>query len=151
MSVRVWSSPPVQVTNPQGFLVWTAKVVQYCSGGYINVFPSDLTGAPASTWIMTFGRAADWTAASADAQCTDLFAGDLPSTINTVPDLVAYLRPRTVGDVPTARRQTITTNLNNLGIVTSDFTLTTPLLKVLQRILSTLMEKDSNFGTGFVF
>jgi hypothetical protein len=146
MSLRVWASPPVTVNG-----VNTAKAEQYCTGGFVNFFPSNMDGTPASTWIVTVGRAADWTAASADAALVDLFGGDLPSTVDTTADLKSLLRTRTVGDVPLARRNTITGQLDTLGVARADFTLTTPLWKVFQRTISTLVEKDANFGSGFNF
>jgi hypothetical protein len=150
MSVRVWAGPWVQDTFA-GATRWKSQAEQYCTGGFSNFFPSNLDGSPASTWVITAGRAQDWTAAIADASLTDIFAGDLPGTINSRDDLIAFLRGRTVGDVPLARRQAIQANLDSLGVARADFTLTTPLWKVFQRIISTLFEKDGNFASVFSF
>jgi hypothetical protein len=146
MSVRVWASPPVSLNGGTAFI---PKAEQYCTGGARNFFPTNPDGTPASTWIITIGKAVDWTTASADAALVDVFAGDLPGTINSRDDLIAYLRIRTVGDVPIARRQTIQAQLDTLVVPRADFTLTTPLWKVFQRVISTLSEKDSNFAAGF--
>jgi hypothetical protein len=128
-----------------------AKAEQYCTGGFVNFFPSNVDGTPASTWIITIGRAADWTAASADTALVDIFGGDLPATVDSVADLKTLLRTRTVGDVPVARRNVITAQLDTLGVARADFTLTTPLWKVFQRVISVLLEKDANFASGFNF
>lgn len=148
MSIRVWVSPPIKVTNENAYY---PKAENYCDGGCVNWAPVNSDGTPAATWWVTIGRASDWTAAAADSQLTDVFAGDLPASINTVADLKALLRTRVVGDIALARRQQITTNLNNFGVITSDFTLQTPLWKVFQRLISTLSEKDYNFGAEFSF
>src|SRR5678815_5674826 len=95
MSLRVWASPPVLVSG-----VSVAKAAQYCTGGAANFFPSNADGTPASTWVITVGRAADWTAANADTALVDLFGGDIPTTVDTAADLKTLLRTRTVGDVP---------------------------------------------------
>lgn len=144
--IRVWASPPVLADG-----AYSAKADQYCTGGFVNFFPSNLDGTPASTWVITVGRASDWTAAEADAALVDIFAGDLPGTIDSPQDLRAFIRSRTVGDVPVGRRQTIQANLDTLGVPRADFVLATPLWKVFQRITSTLLEKDFNFGSGFNF
>lgn len=148
MSIRIWVSPPVKVANENAYY---PKAEDYCNGGSVNWAPVNADGTPAATWWVTAGRSSDWAAALADSQLIDVFAGDLPASVNTVADFKALLRTRTVGDIAQARRQQITTNLNNLGVVTSDFTLTTPLWKVFQRLISTLSEKDHNFGGGFDF
>lgn len=149
MSIRVWVSPPVLVNNG-AFNEWQSTAQKYCAG-FNNFFPSNADGSPASAWIITVGRAADWTAASADTALVDLFGGDLPSTIDTIAGLTALLRTRTVADVPLARRTAIINALDSIGVVHSDFTGTTPLWKVFQRVISTLAEKDSNFAAGFSF
>jgi hypothetical protein len=148
MSVRVWACPWVGTGTSDD--PYRSRAQQYCTA-FASFFPSNADGTPASSWVITFGRSADWTAASADAQLTDLFAGDLPGTIDSPADLRAFLRSRTIGDVPLARRQAIQANLDSLGVLRSDFTLTTPLWKVMQRVASTLFEKDANFAGGFNF
>lgn len=105
-----------------------------------NFIPS-LTGAPSSTWALAAVRAADFTAIDADTTCDDLFQGDLPANVNTRDDLAAYLRSRTISDVPLARRTAITAVLDKYAVDRTDFTGQTPLWRVLQRVVSTL------FGT----
>lgn len=147
MSLRIFSSPPVSsIIN--GATVYDALASKYCNGN-VNFFPSTLSGSPASSWVITIGKNMDWTAARADPQVVDLFGGDLPENIHTKADLLTFLRTRTIGDVPAARRATIQSNLDTLGVSRADFTLTTPLWRVMQRVLSTLHEKDDNFGAGF--
>lgn len=149
MSVRVWAGPWVQEDRGVG-LAYYSKASAYCAQ-YANYFPSNLDGTPASTWVLTMGRAADWTAASADPDLIDLFAGDLPAAADTPAELRNYLRTRTIAQVPLARRNAITANLDILGVARADFVGTTPLWKVFQRVTSTLFEKDANFGAGFNF
>jgi hypothetical protein len=147
MSVRVWAGPTVLLSNPTRY---ASKAGTYCTA-HINFFPSNSDGTPASTWVLTIGRAADWTAASADTSLTDVFAGDLPTTIQNRDDLVWFLKARTIGSIPVGRRATIQANLDALGVPRADFTLTTPLWRVFRRIVSTLMEQDDNYGGGFHF
>lgn len=150
MSIRVWAGPWI-LTSMSGSPLYVAKAQQYCTGGFVNFFPSNADGTPASAWVLTLGRASGWTTAMLDSELIDLFAGDLPSAIDTPEELRSFLRTRTVGDVPTARRNLIQAALDNLGVVRSDFTLSTPLWRVLQRVSSTLFEKDANFAAGFTF
>lgn len=149
MSVRVWVGPWVQEDRGQG-MAYFSKASRYCAQ-YANFFPSNADGTPASTWVLTMGRAADWTAASADAELIDLFAGELPPAVDTPAELLAFLRVRTVGDVPLGRRQTIQASLDALGVARADFTLATPLWRLFQRVSSALFEKDANFAAGFRF
>lgn len=146
MTIRVWASPPVLVNG-----AYFAKAEQYCDGGHINIFPSNSDGTPASTWVITVGRSSNWTAASADAQLTDVFAGDLPSAVDTIPEFKALLRNTTISKLSVARRNAINTALNSLGVATSDFTGTTSMAKVFKRLASTCVEKDDNFGMSFSF
>ncbi len=152
MSIRVYAGPWVNVAVPPAPPLYRSKL----SNSYIppltafvNYFPSKSDGSPASSWVITFGRSADWVAVEADPEMIDLFAGDLPSAIQNRGDFVAFLRARTVSDVPAARRATIQANLDTLGIPRADFTGGTKLWKVFQRVVSTLFEKDDNFGAGF--
>lgn len=115
----------------------------------VNYFPSLLDGSPASSWVVSFGRSGDWTAVEADSQMVDLFAGDLPGSIQNRADFLAFLRGRTVADVPAARRTEIESSLDTLGVRRDDFTGSTSLWKVFQRVVSTLFEKSDNFGAGF--
>lgn len=149
MSVRVWAGP--WVGTGTALDPYRPKAAQYCTRGSSNFFPSNSDGSPASTWVVAIGRAPDWTAASADAELTDIFAGDLPASIDTPSDLKVFLRTRTIGDIPLARRQQIQTNLDSLGVGRADFTLATPLWKVFRRIASTIFEKDDGFASGFNF
>ena len=114
-----------------------------------DFFPSKLDGTPASAWVLSVIRADDFTVIAADTSCDDLFGGDLPATVQTRDDLLTLLRARSVGDVPTARRTKITAVLDKYGVVRSDFTATTPLWKVMQRVASTLFERDDNFASVF--
>jgi hypothetical protein len=97
----------------------------------------------------------DFTAIDADATCDDVFAGDLPANINTRSDLLAFLRGRTVGDIPVARRSAVLAVLDKYQVVRTDFGLTTPLWRLMQRIVSTSYgttagEADSNFAAAFL-
>jgi hypothetical protein len=150
MSIRVWISPPVQVDIGGGNLVWKAKAEQYCLQS-VNRFPVNPDGSPASAWVITAGRNADWTAAQADTDLDDLFGGDLPASIDTVDALKSFLRSRTISQVPTARRNAINAVLAEYGVVTTDFNGATPLWRVWQRVCSTLDEQDFNYAGGFKF
>jgi hypothetical protein len=146
MSLRVWISPAVFVDGTN-----FSKAEQYCTGGFVNWFPVNSDGTAASPWVITVGRAPDWTAAEADLELDDLFGGDLPANIDTVDELRNLLRTRTVADVPIARRNRITAVLDEYGVQRADFVGTTPLWKVFQRVVSTLSERDYNFASGFRF
>jgi hypothetical protein len=110
--------------------------------------PSKTDGTPASPWALSVVRG-DFTAIDADATCDDIFGGDLPAAVDTRDDLIALLRGRTVADVPVARRNKITAVLDKYGVVRTDFVGTTPLWKVMQRIVSTVLERDDNFASSF--
>jgi hypothetical protein len=112
-------------------------------------FPSKVDGTPASAWVVAVIRSSDFTAIDADSTCDDLFAGDLPGTVQTRDDLLTLLRSRTVANVPTARRNAITAVLDKYGVVRSDVVGSTPLWKVMQRVISTALERDDNFGAAF--
>lgn len=114
-----------------------------------SFFPSKLDGTPASPWVVSFIRASDFTAIDSDSTCDDLFAGDLPQTVIDRDSFLAFVRGRTIGDVPTARRNQITAVLDKYGIVRSDFTTATPLWRVMRRVASTLFEQDDNFASAF--
>jgi len=148
VAVRVYICPWVGSGTKQD--PYRSKAVDDMPGIPISsFFPSTLNGVPASTWVLSVIYATDFTAMDADTSCDDLFGGDLPPTVQTRSDLLALLRSRTVGDVPVARRSTITAVLDKYGVVRSDITLTTPLWKVMQRVASTLFEKDDNFASSF--
>lgn len=114
-----------------------------------NFFPSKIDGTPASSWVLSVVRGNDFTAIAADAACDDLFAGDLPGTVQTRDDLLTLLRSRTVADVPAARRNAITAVLDKYTIPRGDVVGATPLWRVMQRVVSTLLERDENFASGF--
>lgn len=152
MSIRVYAGPWVNIGVPPEPPTYVSKLENSFAPPVIaavNYFPSRLDGSPASSWIISFARSDDWTVIEADAEMIDLFAGDLPSAIENRADFLAFLRGRTVSDVPVARRNVITANLDALGVVRADFTGSTKLWKVFQRVVSTLFEKDDNFGAGF--
>lgn len=112
-------------------------------------FPGTEDGRPASTWVLSMVRANDFTTLDADLSCDDLFAGDMPGTVQTRNDVLTLLRGRTVSQVPLARRNAIIAILDKYGVVRTDIVGTTPLWKVMQRVASTLFEKDDNFGSAF--
>jgi hypothetical protein len=116
---------------------------------------SNPDGSSAIAWALTVVASQDFTAIDADATCDDVFAGDLPATINTRPELLAFLRGRTVGDIPTARRASVLAVLDKYQVVRTDLGLTTPLWRLMQRIVSTSYgttanEADSNFAAAFL-
>lgn len=109
-----------------------------------SFIPSNADGTPASAWALSAIVASDFTAIDADTTCDDLFGGNLPSTLQTKADILAYLRANTVGSVPVTRRKAIQAVLDKYGVVRSDFTNATILWKVMQRVASTLFGKDFN-------
>jgi hypothetical protein len=145
MSLRIMLSPAVQIAPN----VYQPKAERYCSGGCVHIVPSLLTGIPASSVVLTLGRAADWTAADADAQIELVIA--VPTNINTPAELVNRLRTATVGDLTTAQRTSMQAVFDNHGIPRGDFVLATPLSKVFRRLVSWLFEQDESFGFGFSF
>lgn len=107
---------------------WTAKI------------PCDpQTGLAKFAWCLLVARSADWTAADAVAGAVKLFdSQDLPDSINTFPELKAFLQSKTVGDIPTARRQALNTRLTARGIDTSPITLSWTWARVLKYICTHL-------------
>lgn len=147
MSIRVYACPWVSPkpsafqSKLETFMPPLTKVASF--------FPSLLDGTPASTWVISFGRSDDWASVEADPTMIDLFAGDLPSSIQSRADFLTFLRGRTVADVPVARRTRVEANLDSIGVRRDDFVGSTTLWKVFQRVVSTLFEKSDNFGAGF--
>jgi hypothetical protein len=113
--------------------------------------PSKLDGTPGSTWTLTVAKADDFSAFDADPTFDDLFGGDLPNTVQTRNDLLAFLRGRTVSDVPVVRRNKITAVLDKYLVRRDDFVGATPLWKVMQRVVATLDDQDDHYGSGFGF
>jgi hypothetical protein len=117
---------------------------------FSSFIPSRPDGTPLFTWALTVLVGADFSAIDADAACDDLFGGDLPASVNTRDELRAFLRANTIADVPLARRNAITAVLDKYGVDRTDFTGTTRLWRVLQRVVgtlfrSTLAELDDGF------
>jgi hypothetical protein len=145
MSIRVWASPWVQRTPPGGGpLFWIPKAYDYCTTGR-HIYAQNADGSLEGTWGLTFGRAASWTAALADPQMTDVFAGDLPN-VESMAELRTFLKGRTIANLSTTRRTAIQANLDALGIPRSDFTNATTLYKVFQRVLSHVYARNEMFG-----
>lgn len=136
-------SPAVE--NPAN--VWHAKAEQYCTGGFVNYVPSMLSGVPATSIIMTIGRAASWTAADADAEIEVVIT--IPATIDTPDALRTQLRTKTVGDLTVGQRNSMQAVFDAHSIPRADFVLSTPLSRVFRRLCSWLFEQDENFGLGF--
>jgi hypothetical protein len=74
---------------------------------YASFMRSNPDGSSAIAWTLTVAASQDFTAIDADATCDDVFAGDLPANVNTRPELLAFLRNRTVGDIPATRRSAV--------------------------------------------
>jgi len=112
---------------------------------YSNYIPSNpATGVPTSPWSLAVLKSNDWTAIEADPTCDDLFGGDLPANIDTNEELRALLKNRTVSDVPLARRNAIIAVLDKYGVDRSDFTGSTPLWRVFQRVMRDLFGANVN-------
>lgn len=151
MSIRVYICPWVGTGTRQDPYRSKAENLGYKTPpNNLTTFSANTSeGPPASTWMISFIRSDDFSAIEADPTCDDLFGGDLPSSLQTRDDLLAFLRSRTVGDVPTSRRNAITAVLDKYGIARADFTTATPLWKVMRRVASTLFEQDDNFASAF--
>lgn len=145
MSLRVYICP--WIGNGTRSNAYRSKADSYYPN-VRNYFPSLLNGPPASPWVLSVVNSNDFSAIDADPTCDDLFAGDLPASVNTMNDIVSFLRARTVADVPLARRNAITAVLDKYNVIRTDIVGSTPLWKVTQRVISTLMERDDNFGFG---
>src|SRR3954467_15309612 len=110
MSVRVYICPIIGIgVYPNGY---RSKAFDIPGAETRSWLPSKLDGTPGSTWALTVAKADDFSAFDADVTFDDLFGGDLPNSVQTRDDLLAFLRGRTVGDVPVARRNKITSVLD---------------------------------------
>lgn len=105
---------------------------------YANFIPSLQDGTPKFTWTLAAVNSGDFAAIDADTTCDDLFGGDLPANIDTRAELRNLLRTRTVADVPLARRNAIIAVLDKYSVDRTDFTGSTFLWKVFQRVVTTL-------------
>lgn len=147
MAIRVYICPWIGTGSRED--PYRSKAYLY-HDNLSSFLPSRLSdGAPASPWVVSFIRDDDFTEIDADATCDDLFAGDLPANVTTREELLAFLRARTIGDVPVGRRAAVQAVLDKYGIVRSDFTLSTPLWRLMRRVASTLFEQDDNFASAF--
>lgn len=145
MASRVMISP---VIEPQpGFL--NSKASLYCDLGFVNVFPSKADGRNASAWVMTIGRATNWTAANADPEIEFLFP--VPAEVDTADEFRDHLRVTTFGELTAAQKTNLQTIFDAHAIPRTDFTAVTTLAQVVQRVASFLFEKDHNFSMGFNF
>ena len=142
MSARVMISPVV----PPRAGVYMSKAEQYCRS-FVNFFPSNQDGTPASAWVVTIGRNSDWTAADADPQIETVFA--VPANIDTADELRAFLHGATVADLSAAQRSVLQAIFDAHGIYRGDFDLNTSGAKVVRRVISACLEQDFNFGMGF--
>jgi hypothetical protein len=145
MASRVMISPVIEPV-PDRLI---SKAATYCDLAFINFFPSLASGRNASPWVLTIGRAVDWTAAAADPEIEFLFP--IPANVDTADELRVYLRATTFGDLSAPVRAATQAVFDGHGINRADFTLATSLAQIMQRVASTLFEKDFNFGMGFRF
>lgn len=106
---------------------------------YSAFLPAKADGTPKFLWVLVVLKSNNFTAIDADTSCDDLLQGDLPAGINTKAEFIAFLKSRTVGDVPLARRQAIIAVFDKYGIDRSDFTLQTSLWRCFRRAVSHLM------------
>lgn len=146
MALRVYICPIIGSGTRQD--PYRSKGVDY-GFEHTSFLPSKTDGTPGSAWTLSVLRGSDFTAIDADATCDDLFGGDLPDTVDSRNDLLPFLRSRTVANVPTARRNRITGVLDKYGVVRTDIVNATPLWKVMQRVVATVLERDDNFGSAF--
>jgi hypothetical protein len=148
MALRVYICPVIGGGTKGNAYRGKAQEYGYECANFIPDNPA--TGAPKFSWALAIIRSDDFSAIEADAECDDLFGGDLPASVDTRPELRALLKTRTVADVPLARRNAIIAVLDKYAINRTDFTGQTPLWRVFQRVVSTLFgslvfEQDSEF------
>jgi hypothetical protein len=146
VAIRVYICPWVGTGTRQDPFRSKASEFGYAVSTF---FPSGSDGTPASPWVLSVVRSEEFSAIEADATCDDLFAGDLPQAISTREELLAFLRSRTLSDVPTARRNAIIAVLDEYGVVRSDLVGTTTVWRLMQRVASTLLERDDGFASSF--
>lgn len=144
MSLRVYSGPTEEFAPGH----YRAVASQYMTG-FVNFFPSAANGLPASPWVLTIGRATDWTLANADARIKNIFASELDGTENTKAELIASLEAKTLGSVGVTRANAIKAALDLLGVPYADFDGTTTMWRLFRRVLGNLIERDAAWGTGW--
>ena len=113
---------------------YRAKVVDYP-----HIETSSAIDAGVRSWCLVRVKADDFTAINADPQCVDVLErlSDV-SGANTRQEIAAWLKSRTVGDVPAAARNRIQNRLTTLGVSTTGITLQTTLWDVLLRVYRTI-------------
>lgn len=89
-------------------------------------------------WCLVRVKADDFTAIDADPECVDILErlSDV-SGANTRQELAAWLKSRTVADVPAAARNRIQNRLTAIGVSTTGITLQTTLWDVVLRVYRT--------------
>lgn len=110
------------------------KVANYSTAvNPINVSAAILTdalGKPARTWCLARVQGADLSAIDADAQCVDILEKLPDAAGDTRAEIVAWLKSKTVADVPPPARSRINARLVDAGVDTSGITLATTLFQV---------------------
>jgi hypothetical protein len=113
---------------------------------YTAIIPSKPDGSPKFSWCVVVARSGNWSAVDAVGTFERVFGVDLPDTINTFAELRTFLQSKTVGDIPSARRQALNTRLQAKGLDTSKITLQTTWWQVLkgiyQQVLGFLPQGD---------
>lgn len=145
MASRMMLSPMIE--SPAN--VWRSKAESYCDLGSVSYVPSLVTGVPATSFALTLGRAANWTAASADVQIEFLFP--VPANIDTPAELRNFLATHTVADLTVPQKTAMQAIFDAHGIPRADFTNATTGTQVMKRVVAYLFERDFNFGMGFQF
>lgn len=120
---------------------YRAKVADY-GANHTCAIPTGPTGAPLRSWCLVAVNAADLTAIDADPDIKDIVEKFADGFNGNFAAIKAFLRTRTVGDVPVAKRTAINARLTALGVNTTGLTLTSTLWEVAQRIKNFLEPGD---------
>lgn len=117
------------------------KVVDYSTPSVpFEVSATILTGPDGRAvkpWCLARVRGADLSAIDADPQCVDILERLADAAGEKRGEIINWLKSRTVGSIPAARRNRINARLNNIGVDTTGITLNSTLFDVLLLVFRT--------------
>lgn len=117
---------------------------------FTGCLPAKVGGALARNWCVVIARASNWSALDADSELERVFSIDLPDNLDSVPELLAFLRSRTVGQIPTARRNALQSRLAALGVDLTGIGLASTWFEVFQRVRRAILGFDPGDGDASV-
>jgi hypothetical protein len=141
MSLRVYAGPTEFIEGEH-----RAVVARYVTNHANLYWPVGLDGQPASTWVLTMCRATDWSLADADTRLINLFGPELNGTEETRDDFIAALSAKTLSQVGATRADAIKARLDALGVPYADFTGSTTMWELFNRLLGILATRDYKWG-----